>query len=84
MFSLETDSTCIVAYLITKIYLKNAHTPLTVIGKDDASQHRFIGVCLCDLDAVVDKQLELQRGEGAGGMGSKVDNTFNPMLIALS
>jgi len=62
--------------------LKNRQ--MGVIGRDDASQNRFVGVTLCDLDAVVDKQMTLQRGEGAGGMSSGIDNTFNPLLVSIS
>ena len=62
--------------------LKNRQ--MGIIGRGDASQHRFVGICLCDLDAVVDKQMELQRAEGAGGMTDETDNTFNPMLVSCS
>jgi len=62
-----------------------------VIGQDDASQQRFSSVVLCDLNAQVDKQMQLLRSEGAGGnkgsegmAGKKNDNAFNPLLVALS
>ena len=55
---------------------------LSIIGKADASQLRFLSFCLCLGDAKVDQQMQLARGSGSSiAVGEK--KTQNDSLVVV-